>query len=244
MKRLLPLLALVVMMSACVKPNDNDEPTEIKFSVLGDSFSAFADWVDPETNDVFHYDQIGVTEPEQMWWYQVAVDMGWTLEKNNSFSGSLVSNFDDFHGGSYYEPNSYLNRMDNLGGPDVIMVFGATNDIYQRAPVGNYVYSDWSEEQLHSFRPAMAYLIDNLKQLYPKAEVYVLVDMELCINDGTIEEETREAYIESMHRIASHYGVNCIDIYDIHKSAWHPNKKGQEDIARQVVEALTLDFNV
>lgn len=242
MKRLLPILALVVLMTACVKP---DEPTKTRFSVLGDSFFSLVGTVDPETNNVYsHYEDIGVTEPEQMWWHKVATEMEWTLDKNNSFSGSLVCNYDGFSNGNYYTSNSYLRRMDNLGQPDVILVFGGTNDIYKRAPLGDYVYEDWTEEQLHSFRPAMAYLLDYLKRQHPKANIYVLVDMELCINDTTIEEETRQAFIESMHYVASHYNVQCIDLYSIHKAWWHPDAEGQAGIARQVLEALEVEFNV
>lgn len=234
-KRLLPLFAMALMLSSCGK---DPEPKETRFSILGNSFSSYEGYVNPETNAVFPYDGIGVTGPEQMWWSKVAVSTGWTLERNNSFSGSLVCNFQDFNGGTYYAPNSYIRRMDNLGNPDVIFVFGATNDIYQGAPLGQYAYADWTEEQLCTFRPAMSYLIDGLKRLYPKAVIYILVDMELCINDHSIDEEIREAYIESMHHIASHYHVDCIDIYGIHKFAWHPDVQGQDDIARQVLEVV------
>ena len=242
MKRLLPILVLAVMMSACVEPN---EPTTTRFSVLGDSFSALEGTVDPETNDVWtSYAHVGVTSSEQMWWHKVATEMGWAMDKNNSFSGSLVSNFYDFDSGDYYARYSYLRRMDYLGNPDVIFVFGGTNDIYKKAPLGDFVYSEWTEEQLYAYRPAMAYLLDYLKRQHPNAKIYFLIDMELCINDETIEDATRQAYIESMHRIANHYNVDCIDIYGIHKSYWHPNAQGQDDIARQVLEALGLDFNV
>lgn len=239
MKKILLFISLAMVMAACVKP---DEP--VRFSILGDSFSSYKGYVTPETNDVFPYDKIGVTGPEQMWWAQVADSTGWIIERNNSFSGTLVSNFQDFNSGTYYAPNSFICRMDNLGNPDVILVFGATNDIYQRAPLGEYVYADWTEEQLCTFRPAMCYIIDGLKRQYPKAEIYVLVDMELCINDHSIEEETRQAFIESMHHVAEHYHVKSIDIFGIHKSSWHPNVQGQEDIARQVIEALLPEINV
>ena len=242
MKRLLPVLALAVLMSACVKPND---PDAINFSVLGDSFSSLVGTVDPETNDVWtSYGNVGVTSPEQMWWHKVATEMGWVLDKNNSFSGSLVCNFSDFDGGDHYAPNSFIRRMNNLGNPDVIFVFGGTNDIYKKASLGDYVYADWTEDQLCTFRPAMAYMLANLKVSYPRAKIYFLVDMELCINDTTIEPETRQAYLDSMHRIANHYNVDCIDIYDIHKVYWHPDGEGQEGIARQVLEMLLVDFNV
>ena len=236
------MMALSILLASCGK---DPMLEDVHFSILGDSFSAFEGYVDPDSNDVWsNYPKIGVTEPEQMWWHQVAVETGWTMDRNNSFSGALLSNFDDFDAGAYYGPQSYLRRMDNLGNPDVIFIFGATNDIYHRAPLGSEVYADWTEEQLSSFRPAMAYLLDNLKRLYPKAELYVMVDMELCINDNSIEEETRQAYIESMHRIANHYQVKCIDIYHIHKDWWHPDERGQTDIARQVVETVWADFSV
>ena len=239
MKRLLPLLALAVLMSACVKPTEHKD---LKFSVLGDSFSSLEGTVDPETNDVFHYDNIGVTSPEQMWWHKVATEMEWTLDKNNSFSGSLMCNFDDFGAGAYYGPYSFLRRMDHLGNPDVIFVFGGTNDLWQGAALGEYVYSDWTEEQLEQVRPALAYMFESLKLLYPKAEVYFMIDMKIC--SGGVDEETKQAFIESVHRIASHCGVNWVDIYGIHKNQWHPDVQGQEDIARQVIEVLEADFNV
>ena len=243
MKRILILaLGLALLLSSCVK---NPEPTDIHFSILGDSFSSLEGYVDPETNDPYHnYAAIGVTSPEQMWWHQVATGMGWTMDVNNSFSGSLVCNNADFTAGPYYAPQSFINRMDHLGDPDVIFVFGATNDIYHHVELGDYVYADWTEEQLCSFRPALAYLFDYIDNQHPKATVYFLLDLNLCIDDPAVDDTTRQAYIESIHRIANHYGVGCIDIREIHKDHWHPDVKGQKDIADQVIEALELDFNV
>lgn len=227
-------------MSACVKTH---EP--IRFSILGDSFSSLEGYVDPETNDPYiHYADIGVTGPELMWWSQVADSMDWVMDKNNSFSGSLVCNHADFPGGPYYANNSFIRRMDQLGNPNVIFVFGATNDIYQDAALGEYVYADWTEEQLRDFRPALAYLFDYLKRQHPQATVYFLLDLDLCGDDYTIDDTTRLEYIKSVHRLASHYGVTCIDLSDIHKDHWHPNAEGQRDIASQVLAALALDFNV
>lgn len=241
MKRILLFVTVALMLSSCVK---QVEPTIISFSVLGDSFSSLAGTVDPETNYVWPYESINLTSAEQMWWHKVATTMEWNLDKNNSFSGSLVCNHYEFEGSAHYAPNSFIRRMDNLGNPNVILVFGATNDIYQRAALGDYVYANWSEEQLCSFRPALAYMFDYMMRKYPKAEVYFLLDMELCINDTTIDDETRQAYLESVHRITSHYNVRCIDIYGIQKSMWHPNPAGQDTIASQVLEVLLPDFNI
>ena len=238
MKRLLLILASALVMSACTQ----DEPVVKRFSILGDSYSAYDGYVDPETNDPWpNYAEIGVNVVEQMWWHQVATQMGWTVEKNNSFSGALICNYDGFDGGDYYARHSFLRRMNNLGNPDVVFILGGTNDVYRNAPFGDYVYADWTEDQLRSFRPALAYMFHELRSLYPNARLYFLLETNPSLGD--ITEEMRQNLIESSHRISNHYNVECIDL-DIHKDWGHPDAQGQDDIARQVMEVLGIDFNV
>ena len=239
-KILLITLISVIAFSSCTKTPEPTEESPLSFSILGDSYSSFNGTVDPETNDVWCYDSIGVTSAEQMWWHKVATKMEWVLDKNNSFSGSLICNFYGYDAGLYYSPHSFIRRMDNLGNPNVIFIFGGTNDLWSGASFGEFIYSEWTEDQLCEIRPALAYMFEHLKRLYPKAKLYFLNDMD----HSSTDEETKQIFIESVHRIASHYDINCIDIFDIHKSWWHPNVKGQEDIARQVLEVLESDFNV
>lgn len=237
-------IAMSVVMSSCVKPElPGTNSSEVRFSILGDSFSTFEGYVEPDSNDVWYcpppYNLIDVTSVEQMWWHKVATEMKWVLDKNNSFSGSLICNFWGYNAGPYYSPHSFIRRMDNLGNPDVIFVFGGTNDVWNGAYCGEFVYSDWTEGQLEQYRPAMAYLLENLNRLYPKAKIYFLVDMDLCDYDYT-----GQRFVESVHEIARHYHVECIDLHGIHTNWAHPNAEGQDDIARQVIEALQVDFNV
>lgn len=240
MKKIAFAIFLMAFLSSCGKDPLSVSPGhKIRFSVLGDSYSAFEGYVDPNSNDVWTYSEIGVTEPEQMWWYRLADETKWTMDKNNSFSGSMICNFQY---NEYYGPaNSFISRMDNLGDPDLVFVFGGTNDAFDGAPLGNYVYDDWSEEQICMFRPGLAYLLSNLGNLYPNAILYLLVDMDLC--SGGVDESVRDAYIESMHCVANHYHVKCIDLYRIHKDYWHPNAEGQQDIARQILKAVLGDIN-
>ena len=233
-KSTLALVALAILMSACTKPND---PKEIRFSILGDSFSAFKGYVYPDSNDAWYspppHNNINVTQVEQMWWHKVATEMGWMLDKNNSFSGSLICNFWGYNAGPYYSPHSFIRRMDNLGNPDVIFILGGTNDVWNGAYYGDFVYSDWTEGQLEQYRPALAYLFENLKQLYPKAIVYFMIDTSLADFD-----QTGQLFVESAHTIARHYGIDCIDLHDIHKEWAHPDAEGQNDIAEQVLDYL------
>ena len=237
-KTTLALLALALLMSACTKPTD---PKEIHFSILGDSFSAFEGYVDPDSNDVWYcpppYNNTDVTQVEQMWWHKVATKMGWILDKNNSFSGSLICNFYGYNAGPYYSPHSFIRRMDNLGNPDVIFILGGTNDVWNGAYYGEFVYSNWTEGQLEQYRPALAYLFENLKQLYPKAKVYFMIDMSLADFDNT-----GQLFVESAHTIAHYYGIDCIDLHNIHKDWAHPNAEGQNDIAEQVIDYLKAEF--
>lgn len=226
MKRVIGILAAtltVILMSACGK--DPDVPKDICFSVLGDSYSTFQGYVDPETNVVWsYYDTIGINKVEQMWWWQVAEGMGWTLDHNNSFSGSLICNMNY---ANWYGPHSFLRRMDDLGNPDVILVFGGTNDVWDEAPMGDFVYENWTEEELCEFRPALACLFSGLQQLYPQATIYFMADSDLG-----------DEFMESVHIIANYYGVGCIDLYGIKKWWLHPNAEGMASIARQVMRVL------
>ena len=240
-------MGMLGLMSACGKdPLPGEDPEEdpiedpvvtpVRFSILGDSYSAFKGYVDPESNDIWYApppdNLIDVTSVEQMWWHQVAAKMDWVVEKNNSFSGSLICNFTDYSGGPYYSPHSFIRRMDGLGDPDVIFVFGGTNDVWNGAYVGDYVYSDWTESQLEQYRPALAYLFENLKRLHPKAAIYFLVHTDLADTDGG------QVFVESVHTVARHYGIEYIDLRGIHKSWDHPNVQGMCDIADQVLAAL------
>lgn len=231
-------VSIAALLSSCGK---DPIPQDIHFSVLGDSYSTFEGYVDPETNDVWYQlppnNFIDVMSVEDMWWYKVAAETGWALEKNNSFSGSLISNFWGYNSGPYYGPHSFIRRMDDLGDPDVIFVFGGANDVWNGAYCGEYVYSDWTEGQLEQYRPALAYLFDHLERHYPEAKIYFLVDMDLSTTD-------MEQFVESVHTIARHYRINCIDLYDIQKDWAHPNAQGMSDIAAQVVAALRKSFNV
>ena len=236
-KTMVLVMGMLGVMSACGKdplPGEDEDPAEdpteqvVRFSVLGDSYSTFEGYVYPDSNSVWYClppDNLNdVTSVEEMWWYQVQQAMGWTLERNNSFSGSLVCNMDFAH---YYGPYSFLRRMDNLGQPDVILIFGGTNDVWDEAPMGDFVYENWTEEQLCTFRPALACLFQRLRERYPNARPVFLADTALG-----------DPFMESVHVITSHYGVLCVDLSGIKKYWEHPTVEGMTTIASQVVAKL------
>ena len=144
-------------------------------SILGDSYSTFAGAV-PEGNAVWYRpapdNSNDVCKVEQTWWHQVIQMLGGELEKNESYSGSTVCNTG--YNKSDAGKTSFLARASRLGKPRIILVCGATNDSWAGVPMGEYKYKDWTAKELFSFRPGLAKLLAELKQLYPQAEIYFI----------------------------------------------------------------------
>ncbi len=201
----------------------------LRVSILGDSYSTYEGWLSPDTNAVWYADidsrrhckDNDVQDVAQTWWHQVIERMGARLELNNSFSGSTVCNTG--YSKADYSDRSFITRSPYLGEPDVIFVFGATNDSWAGAPVGEYMYGGWTGESLYSFRPAMSKLLSDLKSNYPTASIIFILNSEL-----------REDISSSVLTVCRHYAVPCVVLKDIEKQAGHPSQKGMTQIADQI----------
>lgn len=214
-------LSLLCSLSACAqKPS---------ISILGDSYSTFEGYVTPSTNEMWYYEENGnktdVDDVTETWWWQVAKEGGYRLCVNNSYSGSTIG----YRGydGNDYSDRSFITRMDNLGNPDVILVFGATNDSWADEPVGEYKYSGWTKADFYTFRPAMAYMLQHLTNRYPNVEIYFILNSEL-----------RDDISNSCKTICQHYQIPCINLQNVHKINGHPSVQGMKSIAQQVLEAM------
>lgn len=201
-----------------------------KVSILGDSYSTYEGYI-PKGNITWYKPvpkegrPTDVTQVDQTWWKIFIDNNGYELEKNNSYSGSTVCNTG--YGKKDYSDQSFVTRLTDIGSPDLILVFGGTNDDWAGSPLGDYVWSDWTPKQLYSYRPATAYMLANLKELHPEAEIVVLINDIL-----------RPEIISSTTEICDHYGVKYVQLKDIEKMSDHPDAKGMEEIARQLEAAL------
>ncbi|MEL5892508.1 SGNH/GDSL hydrolase family protein [Bacteroides sp. GD17] len=197
-----------------------------KVSILGDSYSTFHGYVTPDTN-LCWYGVLGekkendVTKVEETWWYRFINEHGLQLERNNSYSGSTVCNTG--YEKADYSDRSFITRMDNLGNPDILLVFGGTNDSWAGAPIGEYKYEDWTKAELYSFRPAFCRLMDYLTRNYPQTKIYNITNTELS-----------DAVTNSMDEICRHYGVTNIRLHDVDKQWGHPSVQGMKSISEQV----------
>ncbi len=201
-------------------------------SILGDSYSTFEGYVTPSTNEMWYYEENGnkndVNDVTHTWWWQVINEGGYKFCVNNSYSGSTIG----YHGydGNDYSPRSFITRMDDLGCPDIILIFGATNDSWAGEPVGEYKYDNLKKSDFFTFRPAMAYMLQHMTRRYPNVRIYFLLNTEL-----------RDDITESCKTICQHYGVTCITLHDIDKQNGHPSQKGMKAIAEQVLKVLKTD---
>ena len=200
-------------------------------SILGDSYSTFEGYLTPDTMDIWYFEnkqdprRTDVKSVGETWWMQLIKKKNWKLELNNSWSGSTICYTG--YGDEDYRLRSFITRVPALGSPDIILIFGGTNDSWSNALVGEYKYADWRRADLYTFRPAMACMLHKIKERYHTGYIY------LIYKDGLKPEIT-----ESMAQICKHYDVPMIQLENISKTAGHPNVKGMTQIAEQLDKAI------
>ena len=227
-------LLIAILATLCWATQAQDS---LRVTIFGDSYSTFEGYLTPDTNESWYFTadnphrQKGndVVSVEQTWWWQVIDQMGWKLEMNNSYSGATVGyagyNYDN------YKPRSFNTRVENLGNPDIILSCCITNDSWTGELVGDYKWANWTDNDLWFFRPAMARLCSVIKQNYPMARIYFILNTEL-----------KPEHAESMRVICRHYGLPLIELHDIDKQWGHPSQAGMKAIAQQVMDFVKKDL--
>lgn len=222
-------VSVILLVGACLLSVSAQRAKSV--SILGDSYSTFEGFVQPDTNVLWYFDpaktfNTDVTSVRETWWHQFIKQNGYLLCVNNSYSGATICNSGykrDNPDYADYSDRSFVTRMKNLGCPDIIFIFGGTNDSWADSPIGDYKYADWTKEDLYSFRPAMAKMLSVMVDYYPNVEIYFL------LNDGLKEEIN-----ESVKVICERYQVPCIELQAIDKMNGHPTVKGMAQIREQI----------
>ena len=216
MKKLFLLMLMAVMFTYASAQTK-------KVSVLGDSYSTFVGVIPSNYSSFYPNDRNDVTKIEQTWWSLYVKAKGYALEKNDSWGGTTICGTG--YGGMNSSYSNFISRVDSLGNPDIIFVFGGTNDAWANSPMGEYQYSDWTKDDCKYFRPALACLIDMLQKRYAQAEICFILNSEL-----------REPVNESMREVCKHYNVKLVELHDIEKQNGHPSINGMKSICDQLLE--------
>ncbi len=227
-------LAMVLALLAAVSISTNAKKVwEYKpaVSILGDSYSTFEGYIEPKTNEMWYFKNIpdkrtDVNDVTQTWWWMFIKENGLRLEQNNSYSGSTISYLG--YNKSNYQPRSFITRVNNLGTPDILLIFGGTNDSWANVPAGEYkTDGEPTDMDLYTFRPAIMKLMKEVAVLYPNVDVYYIINSEL-----------RPEITESIEYACGKYGVPIIKLHDIDKKNGHPSIAGMRAIADQLKEAI------
>ena len=220
-----------------------------KLSIMGDSISTFSDLI-PE-GAISQYPSQDVNSFKDTWEGIVLDKTGMTLEMLNSYAASRISNTGTV---TPFVDNS---RITALGSPDVIILFGGLNDVFQNGTdLGDLpdIYTTaLSSYDITKFKPAYLYLLTKLKQTYTNAKIYAcsMIDYTRSTtgvyfkNSHGMSKQLANKAIEDCCKIA---GVEFIDVFNcgINYSNYttysndgiHPNKAGMQLISNYILNKL------
>ena len=201
------------------------------FSILSDSYSTYKDYLTPETNDTY-YPAGDVDSVEKTWWGLLVKEQGMMLMQNNSYSGTYVCNSEKAN--ETLQQNSFIRRMSNLARASVIFIFGATNDSWNNVDLGEYKYSDWTEEELKSFRPAFAFMLDYIKKKHFGSKIVVIKNPPVSDGTGFTQDIS-----DSIDEICLHYSIDTLSPSISKASNWHPNEYGMISVYESIIDYLS-----
>ena len=226
MKRLAFICCLVLLAVPALRAAGKAKPV---VSILGDSYSTFEGYI-PARNASWYAtvpweNRTDVVNVRQTWWWQLINEGGYILGVNDSYSGATIS-YTGYNGDDYSD-RSFLTRLPHLGSPDLLLIFGGTNDSWTGGPLGEYVYDNFTRGHLYEFRPALAKLLTEAQNRYPGTRIVFIVNTEL-----------KDEITGSIKEVCTHLGVEYVMLRDIDKLAGHPSIKGMEQIKNQILQYL------
>ena len=174
---------------------------------------------------------------------------GFKLGVNDSYRGSQVA-------GTTHALNlqDRINHLDGNGSPDVIVVFGGTNDAGNGVTVGTFNTEnpqDYTDAQIAAlpvttFADAYRAMLIRLMKTYPRAEIVVILP---TFTSSYYSITDLDLYVEVIKEACDFFGVKYIDarctgITVYNRATYlvdgiHPNAEGMrllyEKIYRQII---------
>lgn len=192
---------------------------------LGDSFTTFRGYITDGNATWYPKEASNVKQVRQTWWRQFAAANSLRVLENNSYSGSFVSN----NNATGLSSHSFINRAETLSGnPDLIVVLGGTNDVWNAVPVGDVIYDNFTPEALETFTPALSKLFSDLIARFPNSDI-------LYIAPPAVSGE----YLQNANTVCEHYGIFIIPIKEgMSTMSDHPDKLGMWQINTSIMDEL------
>ena len=252
-----------------------------RVSILGDSISTFALEAGTGSGDKYagedcttnypgnrvRYPFNDVVNVDQIWWKIVLDYFGWELGINDSWAGSRIAWTGDetttTGADIYIGSPTRIGHLDDNGTPDVIFVFGGTNDINHlgTANIGTlptadptgYTQADLDALAVNKFKAAVVAMVLRLQHAYPNAQIVALIPYFVNQNYGNSTPYTVKQFDDALIECYDYLGVDYIDlrkivnVYDIASllgDNLHPNANGMKLIASAVIQKIGNVFQV
>jgi len=198
-----------------------------KLSILGDSISTYEGYI-PAGNEKFYPrldapEMFDVDSVEKTWWKKLINETGLVLDVNNSWSGSKVSDGVNLNGeGVQRKAFVTDDRLNNLGNPDYLIIFGSTNDygIGSDTILGSISKNpvDWN---LAVFTHAYQYMVYTLQKKLPRTKIICCSPLQRAMYSESdiypIKRWPDDLYLhqirDRIEDITKLYGVKFVDLY-------------------------------
>lgn len=214
------------------------------FSVLGDSISTYQGYALAGT----FYPKGDVTNVFQTWWGLLMEKHKMTLIANPSVGGARISGTSG--------TGVLSNNISQLGvNPDIIFVFGGTNDYGGKISIGEYNF--YNTQDRNVFKQALCYTFDTLRSTYPNSRIVFMTSMQrnyASQSNGKFPNKITDStpfqyeYNDAAKETCKIYGIEVVDMYncgitfdtlDLYTSdRIHPNKAGMELMADHLYKSL------
>lgn len=208
-----------------------------KISFLGDSISTFYS-PDSSVNsfytgtDQFFYPRYSTTVKtvEKTWWYKVIEATKTTLLVNESWSGTACYN----NGSEVNSGAMNYNRINNLKGSDIVVVFIGTNDNVNGHSIAN-------------FTNAYNTMLKRIREVCPYAYIFCCTMGYSGCSLYSYKEATRIAYNDIIREAVVNYDAEVIEISDIQtqdnykamlEDSLHLNADGMIVVSNKVIEVI------
>ena len=182
----------------------NDANRTTKVSILGDSISTFKSWCDETKGGAYYPKSDGdVTSVTDTWWHKLIyqkMSTG-TFEKNISAGNTTIVQNSTGDSGAYWYGWDFGTRLQQkgLGNPDVVCIFGGTNDY------GHTLYNNTSEELIDGVEMGAASFPESsaarLDELVASANAATTVEAADALDGSTF----CSAYIRLIQMIRTRY---------------------------------------
>lgn len=209
-----------------------------RLAILGDSISTYSGKI-PSDHRAYYPSTNAACADVNSWtktYWGLLINEYWhcELDVNSSWSGSCVA-----AGDPTVVRTPFVQRCGLFKKPDVIIIFGGTNDCQteRKIALGEFDYTSplSTLNKYARFRESYIWVIKTLQGMYPEAQL-------ICIVGNHIEGE----YGNSVKAIAEHMGIPYVDFRNDKQvtvyEQLHPNAAGHAHMAKRIYEETLYLF--